>query len=169
MKISKKEFLEILKNKERILFKVSNAYCADPEDRKDIIQEMIIQLWKARHKFDPAYKLSTWIYRIALNVAISHYRKSSRRKESPLYRHSNIIDISEERPEDEGIEENLVKLQRFINEFDKLNKALILLYLEEYNYEEIARILGISETNVATKISRLKKKLHNRFKQENTL
>jgi len=169
MKITKEDFLEILKNHERILFKVSNAYCADPEDRKDIVQEMIIQLWNARNKFDPQYKLSTWIYRIALNVAISHYRKSTKRKESSIEMHANIINISEDQSGEAFIEENLDRLQHFINEFDRLNKALILLYLEEYSYEEIADILGISKTNVATKISRLKKQLKNRFKQEFTL
>jgi len=74
MEFTESNFLEILHQHERILFKVSNAYCKDPEDRKDIVQEMIIQLWSSKNKYNPEYKLSTWIYRIALNVAISNYR-----------------------------------------------------------------------------------------------
>ena len=165
MEISKAYFLEILKDHERILFKVSNAYCGDPEDRKDIIQEIIIQLWKSRNNYNPEYKLSTWIYRIALNVAISHYRKAHKRKETAVSINENIINISEDKADHMSDEANLKLLQKFIDELDKLNKALILLYLEDYSYREIAEMLGISETNVATKISRLKKRLKTRFDQ----
>ena len=168
MEISKQHFLEIIKDHEKILFKVSNAYCAEPEDRKDIVQEMIIQLWKSRNNYNPKYKLSTWVYRIALNVAISHYRKAYRRKESAIELNENLINISDN--ESGNMEEdNLLLLQKFIAELDKLNKALILLYLEDYSYREIAEMLGISETNVATKINRLKKRLKERFEKTLTI
>jgi RNA polymerase sigma-70 factor (ECF subfamily) len=168
MSITKENFLEVLKDHERILFKVSNAYCEDPEDRKDIVQEIIIQLWNAKDRYNPLFKLSTWIYRISLNVAISHYRKTSKRIESAVNMNENIIHITENTSDNEMHDHHLEMLQKFINELDKLNKALILLYLEDYSYLEIAEMLGISETNVATKINRLKKRLKSRFEEEGT-
>ena len=163
MRLTETNFTDILKQHERILFKVSNAYCEDPEDRKDIVQEIVLQLWNAKNRYNPAYKLSTWIYRIALNVAISHYRKTMKKKDAQLDLQSNLITISEDQHRDNNLDENLKTLHQFINELDKLNKALILLYLEEYSYSEISEVLGISETNVATKINRIKKKLKKRF------
>lgn len=168
MSVAKEHFLEVLKSHERILFKVSNAYCEDPEDRKDIIQEIILQLWNAKDKFNPQFKYSTWIYRIALNVAISHYRKTAKRMESEMDLHENLINITDECDQDEPQNYQLIMLHKFINELDKLNKALILLYLEDYSYLEISQMLGISETNVATKINRLKKRLKRSFEKEVT-
>ena len=166
MRITKSNFIETLKQHEKILFKVSNAYCKDPEDRKDIIQEIIIQLWKSFEKYNPNYKFSTWIYKIALNVAISHYRKETRRKAFFTNFYDDLINISENRSGEDDLENNLDVLQKFISELDKLNKALILLYLESYSYKEIAEVLGISETNVATKINRIKKRLKARFENQ---
>lgn len=166
MQIDKSNFLEILKQHEKILFKVSNAYCKDPEDRKDIVQEMIIQLWSSMHRFNPDYKMSTWIYRIALNVAISHYRKESRRKSTQVTLDDHLIKITDD-PAD-GEDDRIAVLQKFIEALDKLNKALILLYLDDVSYREIANILGITETNVATKINRLKKRLKEYFKIDKT-
>lgn len=166
MRLTSSNFLEILKQHERILFKVSNAYCEDPEDRKDIVQEIIIQLWNSKNRYNPEYKFSTWIYRIALNVAISHYRKASKRKESYVDLNDNLINISENHSDDGDLDQNLEELQRFISELDKLNKALILLYLEDYTHKEISGVLGVSETNVSTKINRIKKRLKARFENQ---
>ncbi len=166
MKISKSNFLEILKQHEKILFKVSNAYCKDPEDRKDIIQDIIIQLWSSFDKYNPNYKFSTWIYRIALNVAISHYRKEHKRKGSLVSIDEELIEITEN--EDDDNDSDLEKLNYFISDLDKLNKALILLYLENYSHHDISGILGISATNVATKINRIKKRLKAQFENSIT-
>ena len=168
MSFTKSNFLEILKQHERILFKVSNAYCEDPEDRKDLVQEMIIQLWSSKHKYNAEFKFSTWIYRIALNVAISHYRKVSKRKFTHVDINEHLINISDQSSENNELDHNLETLQKFISELDKLNKALILLYLENYNYKEISEVLGITNTNVATKINRIKKRLKNRFENQVT-
>jgi len=168
MSITKANFLDILKQHERILFKVSNAYCKDPEDRKDIVQEIIIQLWNSKHRYDPSYKFSTWIYRISLNVAISHYRKSSRHAASIVETSESLINISDDQPANDEQDSRMEMLQKFINELDKLNKALMLLYLEDYSYQEIAEAVGITETNVATKINRLKKRLKARFEEQIT-
>jgi RNA polymerase sigma-70 factor (ECF subfamily) len=169
MRITESNFLEILKQHERILFKVSNAYCEDPEDRKDIVQEIIIQLWKSKHSYNPEFKFSTWIYRISLNVAISHYRKAVKRKVSQIDLNDQLINISDENSDGDHLAEQLESLHKFINTLDKLNKALMLLYLESYSYKEISDVLGISETNVATKINRIKKRLISWFDQEITI
>lgn len=169
MSFSKSNFLEILKQHERILFKVSNAYCEDPEDRKDLVQEMIIQLWSSKHKYSTEFKFSTWIYRIALNVAISHYRKVSKRKFTKVDITEHLINISDQSSEIDEPDHNLEILQKFISELDKLSKALILLYLENYNYKEISEVLGITHTNVATKINRIKKRLKARFENQGIL
>ena len=133
MCITKENFQDIVKQHERILFKVSNSYCADPDDRKDIVQEIIVQIWNSKHRYNPEYKISTWIYRIALNVAISQYRKSSKRKVSVTALSENLIETVEDLSGTEELDHNLELLQKFIHELDKLNKAPILLYLEEYS------------------------------------
>lgn len=166
MRITKSNFFEILKQHEKILFKVSNAYCKDPDDRKDIVQEIFIQLWKSADKYNPDYKYSTWIYKIALNVAISHYRKETKRNAFFTNINDDLINISENHSAEDDLENNLEVLQKSISELDKLNKALILLYLENYSYKEISEVLGISETNVATKINRIKKRLKARFENQ---
>ena len=163
MRFNESNFLEILKQHEKILFKVSNAYCEDIEDRKDIVQEIIIQLWRSKHKYNPDYRFSTWIYRISLNVAISHYRKTTRRKSTEVDMNDELINISDENSANGHLDQQLETLHRFINNLDKLHKALMLLYLENYNYREISEVLGISETNVATKINRIKKRLKTWF------
>lgn len=149
-----------------IIFKVCNAYCHDKEEQKDLVQEVILQLWNSFEKYDPQYKYSTWVYRIALNVAISHYRKSRTRGQYIGTFEASFVNIAEEKTEDNsaGIEQ----LEQFINELDELNRALMLLYLEGKSHDEIASILNISKSNVGTKINRIKEKLKQQFKQHNT-
>ena len=145
---------------------MSNAYCLNDEDRKDLIQEIIIQIWKSFHRYNDRYQMSTWIYRIALNVAISWYRKDKSRQDKLVPMAKNIIQL---RNEDETSEtENEIRLlYKFINELKELDRALMILYLETKSYREIAEILGISESNVATKVSRIKLQLKEKFTQHN--
>ncbi|WP_143310031.1 RNA polymerase sigma factor [Chitinophaga vietnamensis] len=155
-------FLAILQAHKGIIYKVANAYCHDPEDRKDLVQEISVQLWRSFSSYNDAYQYSTWIYRIALNVAISFYRKERRRKEiaSPLS--EGILSLSDKEAPPENAEQ-LRLLQRFITELKELDKALLLLYLEEKSQKEIAEITGISVTNVSTRIARIKKLLQQKF------
>ncbi|HQW55795.1 MAG TPA: RNA polymerase sigma factor [Saprospiraceae bacterium] len=157
-------FLVIIENNKGILFKVANSYCRNIEDRKDLVQEIILQLWKAFDNYNEKFKISTWIYRISLNVAISFYRKENSRKRisNPLI--TDIFNFSETEISDEK-ETNLGILNQIISELNDLNKALMLLYLEEKSYKEISDIIGISETNVATKIGRIKSKIKKEFNQ----
>jgi len=157
-------FLTVIETHKGIIYKVANTYCSNASDREDLVQEIILQLWKSFYKYNTQYKYSTWIYRIALNVAISFYRKQKRRKEitNPIQQHFfNITDV----PEDKKTEGQAKFLQQFIAELKELDKALILLYLEEKSHKEIAGIMGLSETNVATKLGRIKLMLKQKFSQ----
>ncbi len=155
-------FLVIVESNKGILYKVVNAYCKNIEDRKDLVQEIILQLWKSFDNYDQKFKISTWMYRISLNVAISFYRKENSRKRisNPLM--TDIFDCTTTEISDEK-ETNLGILNQLISELNDLNKALMLLYLEEKSYQEISEIIGITETNVATKIGRIKSTLKKEF------
>lgn len=148
-------FIAFLAQHAGILRKVAASYSRTPADRHDLMQEISLQMWKAYPRYTPARSFSTWMYRIALNVAISHLRRASRplRQTVPLDEECNLpaASASENEPD-----ERVVLLQRVIEELEPLNRALLLLYLEDREYREIAAILGLTETNVATKLSRLK-------------
>jgi RNA polymerase sigma factor (sigma-70 family) len=149
------QFLSLIENNKGLLYKIANSYCKDSEDRKDLIQEMIIQLWKAFDGYNADFKYSTWMYRIALNVAISFYRKENSRKGISNTMTEGIFQLADTDLVDVK-EAELGLLQEVIGQLRNLDKALMLLYLEEKSYREIAEIMGITETNVATKISRIK-------------
>lgn len=157
-------FLSVIEKNKGIIYKVANSYCKNVEDRKDLVQEVIIHLWKSFDDYDDNFKHSTWMYRISLNVAISFYRKEKSRKKisNPLM--EEIVSFSDnEKLEDK--ESDLGILQQMILELKDLDKALMLLYLEEKSHKEIAHIIGISETNVATKVNRIKNVLKQKFTQ----
>ncbi|MEO5943768.1 MAG: sigma-70 family RNA polymerase sigma factor [Ferruginibacter sp.] len=157
----KKQFLQLIEDNKRIIFKISNSYCQNKNDREDLAQEIIYNLWKSGHSFNDEYKFSTWMYRIALNVAISFYRKEKRTAIRIPF--DDVFDVADKSDENKEMDENIKQLQTFINELKELDKALMLLYLESKSYNEISEILGISETNVATKISRIKNNLKEKF------
>jgi RNA polymerase sigma factor (sigma-70 family) len=154
-------FGELLEQHRRIVFKVANTYCWHPEDRADLAQEICAQLWRAFPSYDPARLFSTWMYRIALNVAISSVRSSRRRERHTVPFDADVHDIRHDTGGGAEADERIRALYRVINQLDDLNRALLLLYLDEHSYREIADILGISETNVATKLGRLKQRLRN--------
>lgn len=159
----KEKFIGILKEHKRILYKITYSYCRNSDDRKDLEQEIIIQLWLSLKNYKQEYKLSTWIYKIALNVAISYYRRDVKRKETNVAFDETIFQIAEV---NNNTEENTHKtelLYTFINQLNELNKAIIILYLEGKSYKEISEIMGLTETNVATKINRIKGKLKERI------
>jgi RNA polymerase sigma factor (sigma-70 family) len=159
---TKEHFLLLIEQNKGIIYKVARSYGKNDGDREDLFQEIIIQLWGAFDRYNDQYKLSTWMYRIALNVAISFYRKERRRIESESPITESMAEIADE-SRDAELESNINLLQQFINELKELDKALMILYLESKSYKEIAEILGITETNVATKISRIKDQLKQKF------
>lgn len=160
-------FEGIIEQHKGILFKVARAYCPDEEDRQDLIQEMMIQIWQSIHKYNEQYRISTWLYRISLNVAISFYRKSSTRTKKYTQLNEQMSKtLVEDKSENER---QLNLLEQFISELKEIDKALMILYLEDKSHNEIAEILGISVSNVGTKIVRIKEKLKTRFSQLKSL
>lgn len=151
-------FETLLHTHRRIVFKVAGLYSRSVADRDDLVQEICLQAWRSFARYDEGQaKFSTWLYRVALNVAISQARRwPATDRFEPLETHhlETVGDEAVAEPD-----ERLAALHAFIGQLDPLNRALILLYLEDRSYAEMAEILGISETNVATKISRIKQKL----------
>ena len=154
-------FEGLLAKHQRIVFKVARVYAHTVHDRDDLAQEITAQLWRAFPGYDAQRTFSTWMYRIALNVAISHVRSSSRHGRHAVPLDETLHDVADENSVDHEADQQLRALHRFIAQLDKLNRALLLLYMEDQSYRQIADILGISETNVATKISRLKQRIRN--------
>jgi RNA polymerase sigma factor (sigma-70 family) len=152
-------FQALLEQHRKIVFKVANTYCRHGEDRRDVAQEIFAQLWKAFPGYDGQRIFSTWMYRIALNVAISFVRSNSQRARHTIELDESIDIALDDSTRAHETDENVRMLEAFIEQQDPLHRALLLLYLEEHSYRDIAEILGISETNVATKINRLKQRI----------
>ena len=146
-----KDFMYMVRHNERIIYKVVSFYADIDQSVSDLYQEVVLNLWKAYPSFRGESKVSTWIYRISLNTCITFFRRSKR---SISYT-DLVIDISDIPDEDDNIKE----LYRLINKLGKIEKALVLLYLDEKPYREIAEITGLTVTNVATKLNRIKDKL----------
>lgn len=156
-----RRFEALLQEHRKIVYKVAGLYSRHAADREDLVQEICTQLWRSFGSYDEQRaKFSTWLYRIALNVAISQLRRArsgGAERLEPLEEH-HLETIGGGASIDEP-DERLGALYAFIGQLDALHRALILLYLEDKSYAEIAEILGISETHVATKIGRIKQKL----------
>ena len=153
-------FSALLQRHAGIVFKVANSYAHGSEDRADLAQEIAAQLWHAYPKYDPARSFSTWMYRIALNVAIGHLRHLQlRRRHDAVPLDESLHDVADANAIDPESEQRLRLLQGFIARQPPLDRALLLLYLEERPQREIAEILGIGESNVSTKIGRLKQRI----------
>jgi|ERR1700722_3500726 RNA polymerase sigma factor (sigma-70 family) len=153
---AQERFQGLMEEHKKILYKVCHAYCRNPGDRDDLAQEIIVQLWRSFSAFDERVRFSTWMYRTALNVAISFYRRESVRTRHVVSGDEHLLDAIDETA---NPSEEIQFLYDWIGKLDPLNKALVILYLDGNSYQEIADVLGISQTNVATKISRLKETL----------
>lgn len=156
------QFVALLEQHKKILFKVANSYCPDPADRPDLVQEIAGELWRSFDRFDPRYKFSTWTYRIALNVAISFYRSEARRGRHTVADEAAVLQFAAESPNPER-DEDLRRLDAFIQRLAPLDRALVLLYLDGTSHADTAAILGISTSNVGTKIGRIKERLRRDF------
>lgn len=159
-----KAFIEMINEHRGIIYKVCNLYCLEKDYKKDLFQEIVLQLWKSFPSFRNESRRSTWMYRVALNTAITIFRKESRAPER-----RSISDAEFEIPDMDGFEgqqEQMGLLKQAIDTLTPIEKAIILLYLEEKSYEEISEIIGISETNAGVKINRIKVKLEKTIKSD---
>lgn len=149
------EFLSVIKTYERVIYKVCYMYVTPNAPLNDLYQEVVLNIWKSFEKFRGESKISTWIYRIALNTCISFLRKEKNVPEIVVLtqEETGIVDEQDE------LQIMLKELYRLINQLGQLDKSLILLYLEDKSYDEISEITGLTVTNVATKLSRIKEKL----------
>ncbi|NQU86869.1 MAG: sigma-70 family RNA polymerase sigma factor [Mariniphaga sp.] len=153
-KQNKKEFSELIKINQRIIHKITFIYANGAVDREDLFQEICLQLWKSYVNFREESQFSTWMYRVALNTAISNVRK---KKNSFAF--EPLKDYSQVKVEQSDDKENVRQLYRAISKLNRIDKAIILLWLEEKNYDEIASIMGTSKSNVSVKLVRIKRKL----------
>lgn len=171
-----RQFESLLDSHRGIVFKLAAAYCPRHEEREDLAQEICLQLWRAYPRYDRERRFSTWMYRVALNTAISFARRARTRRDrsvpiegipegaaEPGSIAADPIGMggSAAVPESDpsGAEHRIAELYRFIHGLDELNRALIVLHLEDRSYREIGKILGVSETNVGTKLGRLKNEM----------
>lgn len=152
-------FLKMVEENQGIIYKVCKMYRDTKEDQEDLFQEIVLQLWKAFPNFRKESKMSTWMYRIALNTAIAIFRKNKIElefKESvPKGNQRNHVDT---------LSENEERLFEAIRTLNKAERAIVALYLEDYPYKEIAEMTGITENYVGVKVSRIKEKLKNILK-----
>ncbi len=151
------KFVSDLEEHQNIVHKVCRMYTNNQDAHNDLFQEISIQLWKAYAKFRGDSKFSTWMYRVALNTAITLYRKSKRSIKTQDF--DTVLFKIESTSYDDTQEEQLKLLYKAVYQLSDIDKALVLLYLEDKNYREIAETMGISEVNARVKINRVKGKL----------
>lgn len=153
-------FVQLLEEHKRMLYRVASAYCSNTEDRRDLVQEIVLQLWRSFPGYDDQLKFSTWMYRIGMNVAISFLRKERRRgRDTVALEQIDVIDFAAADRVAGEAGDDIRLLQQLFGQLDEMSRALIVLYLEGYSHAEIAETLGVSITNVGTRISRIKSRL----------
>jgi RNA polymerase sigma-70 factor, ECF subfamily len=150
-------FEKDIRENELLIYKVCSIYAYTDADREDLFQDIVIQLWKAYPKFKGQAKFSTWVYRVALNTAITGLRKQKRvnKADQPAILAANIIDDNY----NAGKEDRLQQLYAAIEQLGQVEKAIVILYMEDRPYEEMEEILGISQGNLRVKMNRIKEKL----------
>jgi len=149
------EFLQLVNENLGIAHKISRIYFDDAETRDDVRQEMMYQLWKSFKGFDGRSKFSTWMYSVCLNTALTYRRKAQKEPKEPLSARHDAIPEASKNPDDEDLQ----LLYDGIATLSPLNKAIVLLYLDDMSYEEIANITGLTKTNVSVRLVRLKRSL----------
>jgi len=151
------DFIDQVMDAQGIVHKVCGIYCDNVEDRKDLFQEILINLWKSYSSFRGDSKFSTWMYRVSFNVAMQRLRKANKKKEDVTL----PVDFDEIAypPEERLPEKELQMMHDAINQLSDVEKAIVMLYLEEKGNEEIAEIMGISQNYVRVKMTRIRKKL----------
>jgi len=159
-------FLALLEAHRRILYKVARVYGGPGVEADDLVQETIAQLWQSFPRYDERLKFSTWMYRVALNVAISFQRREGTRKRHLAPESQEMLEVA--RDVEGPPSEDLALLYQSIARLDDLSKALAMLYLDGHGHADISEVLGISTANVSTRIGRLKDRLRADMKSLST-
>lgn len=146
-----KQAEELLIQHEKLILKVAFTYAQTPEDRQDLVQEIKLQVWRSHPSLNPELSPTTWMYRVALNTAISWRRKALRWQ--PI-----DADLSQI-PQPAPATDNAAILDQLIAQLDPMSRALLLLHLDDLNHNQIGEVLGISSANVATKLMRIRQRL----------
>jgi RNA polymerase sigma-70 factor (ECF subfamily) len=149
-------YLAMLTETERLIRKVCWTYANASHDQDDLFQEIALRLWNAADSYDPARKLSTWVYRVALNVAVDHWRRNRRKLPMALGLEADQHPSADEPPQASA---QLQELRELMDRQPPADRALLMLYLDGNSHQEIGDILGISETNVGTRLSRLRQSM----------
>ena len=157
------DFVTLLEENQNIIHKICRLYTQSEAEHKDLFQEISIQLWRSFDRFEGKSKFSTWMYRVGLNTAITLYRKEKKRIDTYIL--NDEISRIEVDQYDPVIDEQLNWLYQKIEKFSEIDKALVLLYLEDKRYDEIADTLGISAVNARVKMNRIKQRLKKMIKQ----
>jgi RNA polymerase sigma factor (sigma-70 family) len=150
-------FIALISTHQGLIHKVCSMYCDQEEERRDLFQEVVLQLWRAYDSFRGQAKVSTWMYRIALNTAITGFRKRKRRPQMETLPDSSTALPSYD-PDYEQDEKRQL-LYQAINQLSEIEKAIVMLHLEDHSYDEIAEIVGITSNHVGVKLNRIKGKL----------
>ncbi len=170
LKLLKPDFQHIIDENNGILYKIARSYTRQEVDFKDLYQEILVQLWQSYPRFEGKSKVSTWMYRVALNTAMTFVKKKGRNATAPLENNFQIADRPFERQEAQKEEQDqLNALYAAINQLKKDERAIILLHLEGKQYDEIAEIIGITTSNVGVKLLRTKDKLKKILSTRNDL
>ena len=157
----KDNFVQVIKSNEGIIYKITAVYSNSTEDQKDLYQEIVYQLWKSYEAFRGDAKISTWLYRIALNTSIAHINQEKRRG----YRIPIDFELLNTAGEqDKETEERFNLLYAAIKKLNTAEKGIILLFLEGNSHEEIAAITGFTKTNIGTRLGRIKEKIRSQIK-----
>ena len=160
-----KKFIDLINEHQGLIHNVCIMYESDREVRNDLFQEIVLQLWKSFHTFRGDSKITTWMYRIALNTAISGYRKQTRNVKTEDLDEVHL-NISEQYSGDDG-EENAQKLQWAIRQLSEIERAMVMMALEEIPYDEIAETIGITQNNVRVRMNRVREKLRKLMTAQN--
>lgn len=157
--------MQMIEQNKGMLFKICKIYQEDPQDRDDLLQEITLQLWTVFESFRGESKISSWMYRVALNTAIIFFKKQKRRPDNEQLPYG--FDRVQEPGTSTEKEEQLAVFYKAVKRLDKVEKALIFLYMEDRPYEEIAASLGITEVAMRVRLNRVKNKLKDIIKKMN--
>ncbi|WCT12464.1 RNA polymerase sigma factor [Mucilaginibacter jinjuensis] len=152
----KEQFTLLITSNQGLILKVCNMYCNSREDREDLFQDIVLQLWRAYGSFNGASKVSTWIYRVALNIAITRLRKETKREKFTGL-DDNVFEIAATDNKEEN--EQVLQMYEAIKKLSEVERAITMLYMDDYSYREIAEVMGLSESNIGFNLSKIRSKL----------